>query len=53
MIGTTSSGILYQIRNIDFISKCCWNVVTYKCKANNKEILIPLFSTGFAPSTKH
>jgi hypothetical protein len=32
MIGTTNSGILYQLR--DIYSRCCWNVATYKCKVH-------------------
>ena len=29
LIGTTSSGISYHLRDIYSICRCCWNVVTY------------------------
>ena len=32
LIGTTKSGISYQLRDIYFICRCCWNVATYKWK---------------------
>ena len=39
---TTSSEILHRLRNINYISRCCWNVFvfTYKWKVNNGKIKI-------------
>ena len=34
---TTSSGISDQLRDIDSIYRCCWNVATYKWKVHNGE----------------
>jgi hypothetical protein len=38
MIGSTSSGISYQLRDIYSIYRCCWNVATYKWKIHNGNI---------------
>jgi hypothetical protein len=37
LIGTTSSGIVYQLRDI---YRCCWNVATYKRKVHNGKMEI-------------
>jgi hypothetical protein len=37
-IGTTSSGISYQLRDIYSICRCCWNVATYEWKVHNGKI---------------
>jgi hypothetical protein len=34
MIGTTSSGISYQLRDIYSIYRCCWDLATYKWKVH-------------------
>jgi len=39
-IGTTSSGILGQLRDIYSICRCWWNVATYKWKFHNGKIEI-------------
>jgi len=39
-IGTTSFGIMDQLRDIYSICRCCWNVVTYKWKVHNAKIEI-------------
>jgi hypothetical protein len=38
MIGTTSSGISYHLRDIYSICRCCWNVATYKWKVTSGKI---------------
>jgi hypothetical protein len=38
LIGTTSSGISYHLRDIYSICRCCWNVATYKWKVHNGKI---------------
>jgi hypothetical protein len=38
LIGTTSSGISYQLRDRYSICGCCWNVATYKWKVHNVKI---------------
>ena len=40
MIGTTSSGISDQLREIYSICRCSWNVATYEWKAHNWKIEI-------------
>ena len=35
LIGTTSSGISYQLRDIYSICRCCWIVATQKWKVHN------------------
>ena len=35
LIGTTISGISYQLRDIYSICRCCWNVATYEWKVRN------------------
>jgi hypothetical protein len=34
LLGTTSSGISYHLRDIYSICRCCWNVATYKWKVH-------------------
>jgi hypothetical protein len=43
MIGTTSSEISYQLRDIYSICRCCWKVATYKWKVHNGKIEIISF----------
>ena len=43
LIGTTNSGISYQLREIYSIFRCCWNVATYKWKVHNGKIEIISF----------
>jgi hypothetical protein len=43
LIGTTSSGISYHLRDIYSICRCCWNVATYKWKVHNGIIEIISF----------
>jgi hypothetical protein len=38
MIGATSSGISYHLREMYSIYVCCWNVATYKWKMHNGKI---------------
>ena len=38
LIGTTRSGISYQLRDIHSICKWCWNVATYKWNVHNGKI---------------
>jgi hypothetical protein len=38
LIGATSSGIPYHLRDIYSICQCCWNVATYKWKLHNGNI---------------
>jgi len=40
MLGTRSSGISYQLRDIYTICRHCWNVATYKWKVHNGKIEI-------------
>jgi hypothetical protein len=40
LIGTTTSGISYQLREIYSICMCCWNVATYKWEVHNGKIVI-------------
>jgi hypothetical protein len=40
LIGTTSSGISYQLREIYSTCRYCWNVVTYRWKVHNEKIEI-------------
>jgi hypothetical protein len=47
LIGTTSSGILYHLRDIYSICRCCWNVATYKWKVHNGKIEIISFVIKF------
>jgi hypothetical protein len=62
LIGTTSSGISYHLRDIYsicrccwnvatydiyFICRCCWNVATYKWKVHNGIIEIISFVVKF------
>ena len=47
LIGTTSSGIWYQLRDIYSIYRCCWNVATYKWKVHNGKIEIVSFVVKF------
>jgi hypothetical protein len=49
VIGTTSSGISYQLRDIHvyFICRCCWNVATYNWKVHNGKIEIISFVVKF------
>jgi hypothetical protein len=42
LIGATSSGISYHLRDIYSICICCWNVATYKWKIYNWKIEITL-----------
>ena len=44
VIGTTSSGISDQLRDVYSICRCCWNVATYKWKVHNGKIEIISFS---------
>jgi hypothetical protein len=37
MIGTTSSRILYQLRDKYTICRCCWNVATHKMESSQWE----------------
>ena len=46
-IGTTSSGISYQLRYIYSICKCWWNVATYEWKVHNGKIEIASFVVKF------
>ena len=43
MIGTTSSGMSYQLRDIYSIYRCYWIVATYKCNVDNGKIKIVSF----------
>jgi hypothetical protein len=47
LIGTTSSGISYQLREIYSICRCCWNVATYEWKVHNGKIEIISFVVKF------
>ena len=47
LIGTTSSGISYQLRDIYSICRCCWNVATYKRKVHKGKIEIISFVVKF------
>jgi hypothetical protein len=40
LIGTTSSGISDQLRDIYFICRCCLNVATYNWRVHNRKIEI-------------
>jgi hypothetical protein len=40
LIGATSSGISYHLRDIYSIYRCCWNGATYKLKVHNGNIEI-------------
>jgi hypothetical protein len=44
MIVTTSSGILYQLRDIYSICRCFWNIARYKWEIHNEKI--EMFSFG-------
>ena len=46
-LGTTSSGISYQLRYIYSICRCCWNVATCKWKVHNGKIEIISFVVEF------
>jgi hypothetical protein len=50
LIVTTSSGISYQLRYINSICRCCWNVDTYKWKVHNGKIEIISFVVMLSPS---
>jgi hypothetical protein len=39
-LGTTNSGISYQLKDIYAICRCCWNVATYKWNVHNGKIEI-------------
>ena len=43
MIGTTSSGISYQLRHVYTMCRCYWNVATYKWKVDDGKIINNLF----------
>ena len=47
LIGTTSSGISYQLRDIYSICRCCWNVATYEWKVHNGKIEIIAFLENY------
>jgi hypothetical protein len=47
VIGTTSSGISYLLRDIYSICRFCWNVATYKWKVHNRKIEIISFVVKF------
>jgi hypothetical protein len=47
LIGTTSSGISFHLRDINSICRCCWNVATYKWKVHNGKIEIISFVVKF------
>jgi hypothetical protein len=47
MVGTTSSGISYQLRDIYSICRCCWDVATYTWKVHNGEIELISFVVKF------
>ena len=47
LIGTTSSGISYHLRDRYSICRCCWNVATYKWKVHNGKIEIISFVVKF------
>jgi hypothetical protein len=47
MIGTTSSGISDQLRDIYSICRCCWDVATYKWRVHNGKIEIISFVVKF------
>ena len=47
LIGTTSSGIAYQLRDIYSICRCCRNVATYKWKVHNEKIEFISFVVKF------
>jgi hypothetical protein len=44
LIGTTSSGISYHLRDEYSICRCCWNVAKYKWKVHNWKIEIIVLS---------
>jgi hypothetical protein len=52
LIGTTSSGISYQLRDIYSICRCCWNVATYEWKVHNRKIEIISFVVKYEPHWK-
>jgi hypothetical protein len=43
MIGTTGSGISYQMRDVYSICRACWNVAICKWKVHNGKIGIISF----------
>ena len=47
LIGITSSGISYHLRDIYSICRCCWNDATYKWKVHNGKIKIISFVVMF------
>jgi hypothetical protein len=47
MIGTTSSRISYQLRDIYPIRRCCWNNATYEWKVHNGKMEIFSFVVSF------
>jgi hypothetical protein len=47
MIGTTSSRILYQLRDKYTICRCCWNVATHKMESSQWENWNNLFCGKF------
>jgi hypothetical protein len=47
LIGTTSSGTSYHLRDIYSICRCCWNCATYKWKVHNAKIEIISFVYDF------
>ena len=48
MIGTTSSRILYQLRDKYTICRCCWNVATHKMESSQWENWNNLFCGKFS-----
>jgi hypothetical protein len=44
LIGTTSSQIQYQLRDVYSICRCCWSVATYEWKVHNGNIEIISFA---------
>ena len=47
LIGTTSSGISYQLIDIHSVCRCCWNVDTYEWKVHHRKIEIISFVVRF------
>jgi hypothetical protein len=47
LIGTTSSGIYYQLGDIYSICRWCWNVAIYEWKVHNEKIEIISFVVKF------
>jgi hypothetical protein len=49
MIGTPNSGILYHLRDIYSICRCCWNVASYEWKVHNEKIEVISFVVRLRP----